>query len=412
MAADAPRTMLRLQRPAVFGLVTAAAAISVIVSLAVVRARAEERAGELTDDAGAAAAASMTSLMSGLGGAGALVGADGSVGIEAFDAYAQDVVRQSPAQALGLVLNVPDGQQSAVEQAIGHTIVDKVGGGPAAHRPSYFVLRRVTPPAGVSAALTGVDLAMDPIRSAAIRRALATGSAVVSRPLASLPSGAPALFVAKPLFRPGENGLPRRDQPAALVTVGLQGSHLLQEIASALPAGARIEVRDGDALLAATDAPPEGGTTRSVRVLDREWSVRVDRSAAVPYGPVWLVAPAGAVVAGAVGIVLLRGARYERRLRKGTEAMRRLADLSRDLAVAVDAEDLARAVSTHVPAIVGAQLAGVAVVEVDQGRVRMVRRPDIPPGVTAAFSEISLMARSPIVAAVQTGEPVVLGIPR
>ena len=73
-----------------------------------------------------------------------------------------------------------------------------------------------------------------------------------------------------------------------------------------------------------------------------------------------------------------------------------LADLSQELAVATDIDDLAKAVSRHVPAIVGAQLAGVAVVERAEGRVRLIANPDIPAGLMATFGEIDLGAASPV----------------
>ena len=130
---------------------------------------------------------------------------------------------------------------------------------------------------------------------------------------------------------------------------------------------------------------------------------------AIDYLPAWLVGLTGAVVLGALALVLLRGARYESRLRTGTEAMGTLADLSQELAVATDVDDLARAVSRHVPAIVGAELAGVAVVERAEGRVRLLPNPSIPAGLTATFGEIDLGTASPVAAAARDGEVLLLG---
>jgi serine phosphatase RsbU (regulator of sigma subunit) len=409
MTTSPTRSSLRFLRRAVLGLVAAAALFAVVVTVGFVRARASEREDKLADQAVDAAETTMSNLVAGFGGAAGLVGSDGSIPIDQFDAYARDVVRGSPVQAVALVQVVPDARRGAVEQAIGRPVVDEIGGGPAARRPSYYVVRRVTPdPAGVAGALVGVDLHMDPVRSAAIARALATGDTVVSGPVGSLPSGAPALFVAKPLFRVGADGLPRTDEPVALLTSGFQGARLLEGITSALPAGSRVEVSDGGAPLAQTDPAPKGGVSRHVTVLDRRWLVRVDRPGRVGYGVVWLVALAGAVIVGALAIVMLRGERYERRLREGTDAMERLADLSRDLAAAREVDEVAQAVSSHVPAIVGARLAGIALVEPDERRLRMVCRPEIPPVLVAAFAEISLDARSAIPAAAETGEPLLL----
>jgi hypothetical protein len=91
--------------------------------------------------------------------------------------------------------------------------------------------------------------------------------------------------------------------------------------------------------------------------------------------------------------------------------MGRLADLSQELAVATDVDDLARAVSGHVPPIVGADLAGVAVVERGTGVVCMVPHPDVPAGLAAAFGEIDLGAASPVAAAARDSEVLLLTSP-
>ena len=86
-----------------------------------------------------------------------------------------------------------------------------------------------------------------------------------------------------------------------------------------------------------------------------------------------------------------------------------LADLSQELAVATDVDDLARAVSRHVPAIVGAELAGVAVVERVEGRVRLLPNSSLPADLTAMFGEIDLGTASPVAAAARDGEVLLLG---
>ncbi len=409
MPTDAARPLLRWQRSLVLALVTLVAVVAVLVSIAVTRAQADRRADSLARQATDVSEAVVQSLQSGLSGGAGLVGRDGPVDTGAFDAYARDVVDESPAEALALITLVDDEERAAFEQSLGTEIRDEVRGGPAGRRDHYYVITRVTPTTETNNMLVGLDLGMDAVRSEAIERALATGETVISAPLGSLPSGQPAVFVAKPLYRPGDDGSPLRDAPVGLVTTGYQGLRMLERITAQLPPGTRLEIRDGDAVLAVTDPPPEAGTTRDLSVGDRRWTVAVAPHHAIDYRAVWLVGLTGAVVIGALALVLLRGARYERRLRSGTEAMGTLADLSQELAVATDIDDLAKAVSRHVPAIVGAQLAGVAVVERAEGRVRLIANPDIPAGLGATFSEIDLGGTSPVAAAARDGEILLLG---
>jgi len=405
------RAPLRFLRPLVFGLTVLAAASAVIVAVVVARTQADQRSDDLGRQAADAAASVVSGLVAGLGGAPGLVSGDGSVRADAFDAYAQNVVQQSPAQALALVSVVEDAGRAAIEQAIGRPIVDAVGGPPANHRPRYYVVRRVTPSTPESERLVGVDIGMNVVRREAAERALETGETVISGPVASMPSGVPAFFLAKPLFLPAEDGTPRRDAPAGLVTTAFRGDQLLADVMAELPSGTQMEIRDGDEVLAATDPPPEGGSQRQETVADRRWDLRVVDPAGVSYQPAWLVGAIVLLLVGALGVVLLRGARYERRLRGGTEAMSRLADLSRELASATELDALAAAVSVHVPAILGAQLAGLAVVDSGSGKVRLVRRPDIPPDLVNAFSEIDLAEVSPIAAVAQGAGPILLGAP-
>ena len=312
------RAPLRFLRPLVFGLTVLAAASAVIVAVLVARTQADQRSDDLGRQAADAAASVVSGLVAGLGGAPGLVSGDGSVRVDAFDAYAQNVVQQSPAQALALVSVVEDADRAAIEQAIGRPIVDAVGGPPANHRPRYYVVRRVTPSTPESERLVGVDIGMNVVRREAAERALETGETVISGPVASMPSGVPAFFLAKPLFLPAEDGTPRRDAPAGLVTTAFRGDQLLADVMAELPSGTQMEIRDGDEVLAATDPPPEGGSQRQETVADRRWDLRVVDPAGVSYQPAWLVGTIALLLVGALGVVLLRGARYERRLRGGT----------------------------------------------------------------------------------------------
>ena len=156
---------------------------------------------------------------------------------------AREVVHESPAEALALITVVDDADRAEFEESLGTEIRDEVDGGPAGRRDQYYVVTRVTPMTETNKVLVGVDLSMDPVRSDAIERALASGETVISAPLGSLPTGRPAVFVAKPLYRPGADGSPRMEEPVGLVTTGYQGLRLLEEITAQLPSGTRLELQ-------------------------------------------------------------------------------------------------------------------------------------------------------------------------
>ena len=192
----------------VLALVALVAIAAVLVSIFVIRAQADRRADSLARQAADVSTAVVQSLTSGMSGGAGLVGREGPVDTEAFDAFAREVVDESPAEALALITVVDDADRAEFEQALGFEIQDEVSGGPAGRRDQYYVVTRVTPMTDTNRVLVGLDLSMDPVRSDAIERALASGETVISAPLGSLPTGQPAIFVAKPLYRPGDDVSP------------------------------------------------------------------------------------------------------------------------------------------------------------------------------------------------------------
>jgi serine phosphatase RsbU (regulator of sigma subunit) len=236
---------------------------------------------------------------------------------------------------------------------------------------------------------------------------------IISAPLPSLSSGAPAFFAAKPVFRPAEDGRPRTDSPAALVTTAFEGEQVLTALRSRLPAGTRLAITDGTALLAATDPAPEDGTSRDVTVGDRRWTVEVQDLRRTDYRAVWLVALVGAALLGTLAFVLLRGARYERRLRTATEAMGRLADLSHDLAAAARSlsasasrAEVGHVVQEQARTVVGALYANVAFVDPSDGMLVIGARSGLPDDVAQRYHRLPLDAGTPMTDAVVRNQAV------
>src|SRR5262245_65240315 len=109
---------MRWQRSLVLALVALVAVAAVVVAILVTRAQADRRAEDVARQASDVSAGVVSRLMSGMSGGAGLVDREGSVDPDAFDAYALDVVDQSPAGALALVSVVDDANRAAFERSL------------------------------------------------------------------------------------------------------------------------------------------------------------------------------------------------------------------------------------------------------------------------------------------------------
>ena len=126
-------------------------------------------------------------------------------------------------------------------------------------RDTYLPVAWIRPVRPDTEILVGFDLATDEVRRAAMEESRDRGTAVISRTVASQPSGRPAVFVAHPVYRAGTPAdatvAERRAAVVGYVTTGVLGEHLLAAIAAQVddPLGIRIE--DAERGDAATDDP-------------------------------------------------------------------------------------------------------------------------------------------------------------
>ena len=369
--------------------------------------RRHARQQQVTGQASDAAGATVSELVAGMAGAPSIVAADGTLDVDRFQRYANDSIADSPVQSLALVDLVTSAERPGFEAELGHPIVDSAGStAPAAPRDVYDAVRAVVPVTATTTQLLGVDLSLEPVRSEAIGEAIQGGDVVVSRPLPSLPSGSPAFFVAKPLYRPGSEGHPAAAVGA--ITTGFLGSTLLGEVTATLPPGTRVQILDAGQPLASTDPAPEGGPTRQLSVHGRTWEVRVQDVRPPDYAAAWLIGLVAAAVVALLGAAVLRDVRQERRLTRSTDALGRLADLSRRLAGVRDTDELATVVHDQLPVTVGAQFAAVGFIDDAARQVHVRWGPTADPSLVEHLPLVSLDEPSPVRTAATTGEPVLL----
>lgn len=221
------------------------------------------------------------------------------------------------------ILRVEEGEREAVEEAArrggltGFRIFDRTARGasvPAASRPEHFVVRYVEPQEDVGAAL-GFDVASDPVRFEALRRAAATGRVAVTEPLQLIvqPDQQPGVVVFAPAYE--EAGQP--GEAPRLRGFGAAGLRVGDVVAAALQGmdrkGLALAIEDegapaGDRLLY-TERPAVPVRWRTaLTVGGRRWSVGFAPAAGgaerVGWVP-WLVLAGGLFFTGLLGILLL-----------------------------------------------------------------------------------------------------------
>ena len=214
-----------------------------------------------------------------------------------------------------------------------------------------------------------------------------------------------AFFIAKPLYRPSAAG--GGQAPVALVTSAYLASQLVQTVAADLPAHARFAIADGGQALGASDPPPSSGRQQPVAVANRVWTLSMQDEAGVSYGGTWVVALVGAGLLGLLGVVFVRGARYDRRLRDTAAALTGLADLSRALALAGDLRGVGVGLREQLPGLAG--VAESSLWEVgEQGTLAPVEPPTPSSALALTFGGLTLDRSIPLTTTLLAGQPVLV----
>ena len=291
----------------------------------------------------------LTSLRASAG----LVDARGNVDTASFEAFARAVGSIGVADALALAELVPAAERRRFEALVGRPIVERTRQGAlgaAGPRPLYVPVVAVWPVTGEQSAALGYDLISDPVRRAALQRAEATRSTVLT-PAIDFVLGGRGYVALRPVYAPNATA----DGPVALVTTRFSMRRLARVFRD-LPPDIRARLTIDGTQVYSTADPPGGGVTRSLGLGGRKWVLTASgepvghaSSLAVLVGGVILMLMLGAFTWTRVSSErqLLRANEAEREARRRSEALERnaarlqaRADLLQRLAAALSAAAL------------------------------------------------------------------------
>jgi hypothetical protein len=288
---------------------------------------------------------------------------DGGVDLDAFQAFAQGAVNQSPFPALAYAQIVELDQREAFEAERGVTIRDTDGAGglqPGQPRDPSFVVIDAYPRNETTNAVIGFDIAGDPVRERAARAALASTTPVLSDRTSTVTGARPGLSVVHAVRD-------RAGEPIGFVTSGLAIDELIGL------AGVDVASLDGFAL--SMDGELLTGSATSGAAQTFEVAGRSFRVTVVDGGGVGLVIPLivglGTIaLAIAVAWAAVRDRRQRSRLTRLSRRNRNIAKLGQRLAGSLGPSAVLDELALHAKTILDAQWSVV---------VR--RSPDAPDGV-------------------------------
>jgi GAF domain-containing protein/CHASE1-domain containing sensor protein len=339
------------------------------------RRDATQREELLAEQTGNLAVATVQQLVAAISGVSGLSDPSGVVDRQAFEAYALGAVEASPFESLAFAPVVAGPDRAAFEASVGRPITDRPGGAPEPVRDVYLPVAWVRPVDAEIEVLVGFDLATDEVRRAAMEESRDQGAAVISRTVASQPSGRPAVFIAHPVYRAGTpldaTVAERRAAVVGYVTTGVLGEHLLAAIAAQVDDSLGIRIEDAGSGDEATDEAigplvagspaPDGGVTVERSAGGREWLVTVDDRRGAPAAAAWWLLAVTLALAGTLGVLAWRADRHQRQVARHVVLVDRLADLGRALAGTASVDAVTRVVRTSVPPALAASEARLTV---------------------------------------------------
>ncbi len=307
---------------------------------------ADRQEGALANRANRALLGVADNVVSSFGGASSFVDADGSVSKDRFESYASGAVDTTLLPVIAFVAKVADENRAEFEASIGGpiTAATEAGLAPSGAEAEYFAVQYVYPATDTSTKVVGFDIASDAVRAAAANAAIAEGSTVFSAPITSQPSGQMAVFAVRPVYWPGRPVATEAERRAALagfISSLVPAKTMLAAITEQLPGSARVSVTDNGALLTATPQVPSGGHAVTASEPGRAWTIVVEYHDA-DLSSAWLSLGATVLLALAVGVSLWRNRRQTAELRAAAQSVRRLGELSEQLALADTREDVQR----------------------------------------------------------------------
>ena len=293
------------------------ALLAATVLATVLAYRAERDSARDEDEARARQAAlaarqSVSELVVGLRGAGALVSEHGGIRPDRFAEFAAAVLRRTPFAGLALSVPVDTAERDEFEQRTGAPVsaLDPAGGltpvGPAARRELLPIELVYPDEQRRQRQLLGLDLLSDPDRATPARAAIRQGTARLSAPIELAEPPRPGAVLFAPLFGPDGDLV-------GVLSTGAPGDAIGAAVRRRLAVDEDIMVTDAGVPLVGPE-PAEGSPEMQINVLGRRWSVSVSGVTATDVTPVIAYGASGlALTIVAAGLFLL-AARRERYL--------------------------------------------------------------------------------------------------
>jgi serine phosphatase RsbU (regulator of sigma subunit)/CHASE1-domain containing sensor protein len=371
--------------------------IGVAVTVFGERDEARTRDRELAELARTDVTATVGELVAALAGASTIVDGSGAdIALDRWTQFATAAVEVSILESLALEVAVADRDRAAFEAMVGPILEPSPQGlVNAGTRDRYLPVRDVVPVTDESSRLFGFDIAADPTRRDATVDATAAGELVISAPLAAQPTGQPAFFVVKPLFRQDPAPLSPSEREAALVgfiTTAVSGRSIIETAAGRLPADARFTLLDQDFEVGSTDPRPDGGEVTTFTVAGREWQLVVDDGRGPGYLPAWLLAVATLIVTASIALVLRARIQVQRLAAVDAHRHAQSAELGQRLAEARTTAGVADAVRLEATPLFDAVNASVRTVDDSRQVLQPVIDEGLPPSLA---SDIGIDAGNP-----------------
>ena len=263
----------------------------------------------------------------------AIVRPDGTVDLDAFQAYGADVLAREDRHRDGL--RGRRGRCRPGRVRGGHRPDDRrtrartASSCPAAVRDRYCpIVSVVVGPQGVPGS-EGFDVCSSPPRRVAADAAAATGDVVLTAPFTGVPSGRVSVSLFRALDPPGATA--GQAQPIGFVSLGTRTDALLANAGLDPRNGARLRVTDQGAVVFGPAAPLDA-PRRTVPVGGREWMVQLTEHIHASYVGSWTVLASGLVLVALLTLLAVRTLRYESQLEQLTKAQER--DVERTAKVA------------------------------------------------------------------------------
>jgi signal transduction histidine kinase len=242
------------------------------------KARARDEQEARAQASTAALRSQLATVVVSLEGLRGLVEGAGGVDEATFAPFAAYALELRGGLLAAWVPRVTAADRARFEQQQGRPILERAGPNPvpAARRAEYFPVT-LTEPVALGRGLLGLDIGQTVVRRAVIHEARDTGLTRMSSPV-PLPGGSTVLILIRAVYgkvQVQDSVASRRAAFSGLVATANRLQDIGDAVLAELPAGTKIEVREGDQVILAARGSLEGASEERIDVAGRTWTVRV-----------------------------------------------------------------------------------------------------------------------------------------